>query len=61
MSVNEIIREEWVTLTFHPSRYPVGHLLTSGGLLLTMKDGSQWFHPSTGHDPVQIKGANNGQ
>ena len=26
-----------------------------GGSLLTMTDGSQWFHPSSGAKPVQMK------
>lgn len=34
---------------------PSGEGSNVGGSLLTMIDGSQWFHPSSGATPVQIR------
>lgn len=54
-AIDDIVSNE-KTVQYVPSPWGGGENV--GGYLLTMKDGSQWFHPSSGAKPIQMREAN---
>lgn len=51
MSVSDIVSTKVEARYFE--RWSTGYW--SSGLALTMKDGSEWFHPYTGKNPIKLK------
>jgi hypothetical protein len=53
MSVQDILSEEWGDLML--CKFPSSSVVKGRGVLLTMRDGSQWFHPVDGSAPVKVE------